>query len=177
MDQQDDWSNSSLSSVPSDADEQMELDVNTTIKTETTSQNRQTEATPALEVEPDYFSSISSDTSGSLPNSPSATNAQTDEELHEQVTECLWDGCAVGDLGNMDRLVEHLHNKHIEGNRQKEKGYTCEWTECQRKGMPHASAYALKSHMRSHTREKPFYCALPGMMSPSKSLIDAHKNL
>lgn len=159
MDQQDDWSNSSLSSVPSDADEQMDLDNITTVKTEAVSQNRP--ATPTLDAEPDYFSSISSDTSGSLPNSPSA-NAQVDEELHEQVTECLWDGCPVGDLGNMDRLVEHLHNKHIEGNRQKEKGYTCEWTECSRKGMSHASGYALKAHMRSHTREKPFYCALPG---------------
>lgn len=159
MDQQDDWSNSSLSSVPSDAEDQMELDtIDSTIKT-STSQHPQTQ--PAIAE--DYFSSISSDTSGSVPNSPSATNAQTDEEHHEQITACLWDGCPVGDLGDMDKLVEHLHNKHIEGNRQKEKGYTCEWTECARKGMPHASGYALKSHMRSHTREKPFYCALPGM--------------
>ena len=101
---------------------------------------------------------ISSDTSGDVPNSP--INAKLDEEeFQEQVTHCAWDGCDAGDLSNMDRLVEHIHNDHIE-NRQKK--YTCEWIGCPRKSMPHASGYALKAHMRSHTREKPFYCYLPG---------------
>ncbi|TQV97130.1 C2H2 finger domain-containing protein (Gli3) [Cordyceps javanica] len=103
------------------------------------------------------MSDLSSDTSGDIPSSP--INARLDEEdFQEQVSVCDWDGCDAGDQGNMDRLVEHIHNSHIE-NRQKK--YTCEWKSCPRKGMTHASGYALKAHMRSHTREKPFYCYLP----------------
>ncbi|KAI1180620.1 hypothetical protein F4777DRAFT_528698 [Nemania sp. FL0916] len=100
---------------------------------------------------------ISSDTSGDVPNSP--INSKLDEdEFQEQVTVCAWDGCRAGDLGNMDRLVEHIHNDHIESRQKK---YTCEWVGCSRKSLAHASGYALKAHMRSHTREKPFYCYLP----------------
>ncbi|KAI0125560.1 zinc finger protein [Xylariales sp. AK1849] len=109
------------------------------------------------EPEPDLDGDISSDTSGDVPNSP--INAKLDEEeFQEQVTVCAWDGCRAGDLGNMDKLVEHIHNDHIESRQKK---YTCEWIGCPRKSMPHASGYALKAHMRSHTREKPFYCYLP----------------
>ncbi|KAI9844399.1 MAG: hypothetical protein M1837_005600 [Sclerophora amabilis] len=103
---------------------------------------------------------ISSDTSGDVPGSPSNLSQLQDEDGpgHEQVTFCRWDGCPMGDLGNMDSLVHHIHDDHI-GIRQKK--YSCEWDDCSRKGMPHASGYALRAHMRSHTREKPFYCALP----------------
>ncbi|KAI1339102.1 hypothetical protein F5Y15DRAFT_94067 [Xylariaceae sp. FL0016] len=105
----------------------------------------------------DLDGDISSDTSGDVPNSP--INAKLDEdEFQEQVTVCAWDGCRAGDLGNMDKLVEHIHNDHIESRQKK---YTCEWIGCSRKSLPHASGYALKAHMRSHTREKPFYCYLP----------------
>ncbi|QPH00813.1 hypothetical protein C2857_004820 [Epichloe festucae Fl1] len=110
--------------------------------------------------EPDTLeglSDVSSDTSGDIPSSP--VNARLEEEdFQDQVTVCEWDGCPAGDQGDMDKLVEHIHNSHIE-NRQKK--YTCEWKTCNRKGLPHASGYALKAHMRSHTREKPFYCYLP----------------
>lgn len=109
------------------------------------------------EPEPDLDGDISSDTSGDVPNSP--INAKLDEEeFQEQVTVCAWDGCSAGDLGNMDNLVEHIHNDHIESRQKK---YTCEWVGCPRKSLAHASGYALKAHMRSHTREKPFYCYLP----------------
>lgn len=110
--------------------------------------------------------SISSDSSGEVPASPG--NRLDDDDNHEQVTICTWTGCDEGDLGNMDKLVEHIHNEHIETRGKK---YTCEWSDCGRKGLPHASAYALKAHMRSHTREKPFYCSLPGKISPRPNLM------
>ncbi|KAI9756719.1 MAG: hypothetical protein M4579_003720 [Chaenotheca gracillima] len=105
-------------------------------------------------------SDISSDTSGDVPGSPGNLSQLQDEDGpgHEQITICRWEGCPLGDLGNMDSLVHHIHEDHI-GSRQKK--YSCEWDDCTRKGMPHASGYALRAHMRSHTREKPFYCALP----------------
>ncbi|KAH0544966.1 hypothetical protein FGG08_000892 [Glutinoglossum americanum] len=101
---------------------------------------------------------ISSDTSDDIPAEAQSTSQAQDEESHPQITVCRWEGCSAGDLGNMDSLVQHIHDDHI-GSRQKK--YACEWDPCPRKGMPHASGYALRAHMRSHTREKPFYCALP----------------
>ncbi|KAK4116270.1 hypothetical protein N656DRAFT_234776 [Canariomyces notabilis] len=103
------------------------------------------------------MSDVSSDTDGDVPSSP--LNARQDEDdFQEQITVCEWEGCKAADMGNMDKLVEHIHNDHIES---RQKRYTCEWVSCARKGIPHASGYALKAHMRSHTREKPFYCYLP----------------
>lgn len=119
------------------------------------------EAEPGEPPELDGMSDVSSDTDGDVPSSP--TNARYEEEdFQEQVSVCAWDGCEAGDQGNMDNLVEHIHNEHIESRQKK---YTCEWVGCNRKSMPHASGYALKAHMRSHTREKPFYCYLPGTLN------------
>ena len=116
---------------------------------------------------------VSSDTDGSVPASPTHPNAPNDEDSlgADQITVCKWDGCEAGDLGNMDNLVTHLHDEHIDkssrgqappGQGSQSKKYSCEWLDCARKGIPHASGYALRAHMRSHTREKPFYCSLPG---------------
>jgi hypothetical protein len=117
---------------------------------------------PEPEADPDPLegmSDVSSDTSGDVPSSPTANARQDEDDIQDQVTVCAWKGCEEGDLKNMDKLVEHIHNDHIEGRLKK---YTCEWIGCPRQSMPHASGYALKAHMRSHTREKPFYCYLPG---------------
>ena len=114
--------------------------------------------------------SISSDTSGEISNSPNTLallgGTQEDDysgQGNDQVTTCRWEGCDAGVLGNMDNLVNHIHTEHI-GSRQKK--YACEWADCNRKGQTDASGYALRAHMRSHTREKPFYCSLPGMFHP-----------
>jgi hypothetical protein len=111
---------------------------------------------------------ISSDSEGSVPGSPhiGAAGGNDDEDYggyghREQISMCKWEGCEAGDLGNMDLLVTHLHDEHIHARQKK---YSCEWGDCTRKGIPHASGYALRAHMRSHTREKPFYCSLPGML-------------
>lgn len=110
-----------------------------------------------------HLSDISSDTSGSVPGSPS----DDDFDHAEQVTVCRWDGCDC-DLGDMDALVKHIHDLHIGSRRAK---YACEWDDCTRKGMAHASGYALRAHMRSHTKEKPFYCTLPGKSPPPGSYL------
>ena len=102
-------------------------------------------------------SDVSSDTSGSVPASPGGVDPH-DDDLAEQISLCRWEGCML-DLGNMDDLVKHIHEEHI-GTRKAT--YACQWDDCSRKGMAHASGYALRAHMRSHTKEKPFYCSLPG---------------
>lgn len=119
--------------------------------------------------------SISSDSSADLPDSPSQLlligGGYEDDYSglgRDQVTICQWDGCDAGDLGHMDALVKHIHDEHI-GTRQKK--YLCEWMDCPRKGQTHASGYALRAHMRSHTKEKPFYCTLPGKTSPRLMII------
>ena len=116
--------------------------------------------------QPQSEGEISSDTDGSVPGSPhyaGAGKGGDDEDDgpagREQITVCKWDGCNAGDLSNMDQLVQHLHDEHIQARQKK---YSCEWADCSRKGIAHASGYALRAHMRSHTREKPFYCSLPG---------------
>ncbi|KAF2866804.1 hypothetical protein BDV95DRAFT_504390 [Massariosphaeria phaeospora] len=114
---------------------------------------------PAIMPPTEDFGDISEDTDGSVPASPHHPGMSAEDDFgQDQVSACKWDGCEAGDLENMDNLVEHLHEDHI-GTRQKK--YSCEWSDCNRKGIPHASGYALRAHMRSHTREKPFYCVLP----------------
>ncbi|KAI9700190.1 MAG: hypothetical protein M1820_006858 [Bogoriella megaspora] len=106
-----------------------------------------------------FDTDISSDSDGSVPGSPALGFHQDEEAMGaEQITICKWEGCDAGDLGNMDNLVNHIHEAHIGAKRAK---YSCEWGDCARKGTAHASGYALRAHMRSHTREKPFYCLLP----------------
>lgn len=104
----------------------------------------------------DDIVSISSDGYSSAPGS--------DDEyaLREQAqTLCLWRDCDFGTAINNDELVAHVQGTHCATGGPKRTKYVCEWGECQKKTSNHPSGYALKAHMRSHTKEKPYYCSLP----------------
>lgn len=109
--------------------------------------------------EDDDTTSISSDNFSSAPGSPSHDEYALREDAQ---TQCLWKDCEFGEGANNDELVKHVQGTHCATGGPKRTKYVCEWGECQRKTSNHPSGYALKAHMRSHTKEKPYYCALPG---------------
>ncbi|KAK5120569.1 hypothetical protein LTR85_006225 [Meristemomyces frigidus] len=112
---------------------------------------------PALDQEDDTIS-LSSDGWSDAPGSPSHSEWALRDEAQ---TQCLWRDCPFGEASNNDELVKHVQATHCATGGPKRTKYVCEWGECQRKTSNHPSGYALKAHMRSHTKEKPYYCQLP----------------
>lgn len=125
---------------------------------------------PSSQPEPeDDNISVSSDGFSSVPGSPN----DDEYSLREQAqTLCLWRDCDFGSAINNDELVKHVQATHCATGGPKKSKYLCEWGECQKKSSSHPSGYALKAHMRSHTKEKPYYCALPGEMRWTNTVED-----
>lgn len=83
--------------------------------------------------------------------------AEEEEEGDEGVPSCLWDECGQK-FPTLRKLVDHLSEWHIGW---KKSAYTCQWNGCSRKGINQTSRFALISHLRGHTGERPFDCPVP----------------
>ncbi|KAG6880173.1 hypothetical protein C0992_004625 [Termitomyces sp. T32_za158] len=93
----------------------------------------------------------------SRPGSPRNLDTIQLEDVESDSVTCLWGDCGQV-FTHLPTLIFHIHDEHIGVHKS---NYSCEWTTCARRGLTQTSRFALISHIRSHTGEKPFNCTLP----------------
>lgn len=92
---------------------------------------------------------------------------KTDSSVSREDLRCKWADCTDPDHESMPSLVSHLNTVHLAylttmpSYLQHHFKYTCQWEGCTRFGVDQPSRFALLSHCRTHTGEKPYFCPIP----------------
>lgn len=86
--------------------------------------------------------------------------------VKEDEYRCDWSNCSQPQHSNLLSLVRHLNELHLNipsGLLPTNSSikFACFWQGCSRYGIDQPSRFALISHCRTHTGEKPYFCPIP----------------